>query len=42
VSSAEDGRYDATGQSVVVLTLRLITGMGWGHNNYSIRGLPMK
>ncbi|HET6574125.1 MAG TPA: hypothetical protein VFG68_11015 [Fimbriiglobus sp.] len=33
VSSGED---DATGQPVVVLTLRPITGSGWGHVNYSL------
>jgi hypothetical protein len=30
------GVDDATGQPVVVLTLRPITGTGWGHVNYSL------
>lgn len=30
------GVDDATGQPVVVLTLRPITGSGWGHVNYSL------
>jgi len=39
------GADDATGQHVVVLTLRPITGSGWGHVNYSLhpenaRSLP--
>ena len=31
------GVDDATGQPVVVLTLRPITGSGWRHINYSLR-----
>ena len=27
---------DATGQPVVVLTLRPVTGSGWGHVNYAL------
>jgi hypothetical protein len=30
------GVDDATGQPVVVLTLRPINGSGWGHVNYSL------
>jgi hypothetical protein len=30
------GVDEATGQPVVVLTLRPITGSGWGHVNYSL------
>jgi hypothetical protein len=30
------GVDDATGQHVVVLTLRTNTGSGWGHVNYSL------
>jgi hypothetical protein len=30
------GVDDATGQPVVVLTLRPTTGSGWGHVNYSL------
>jgi hypothetical protein len=30
------GVDDATGQHVVVLTLRPINGSGWGHVNYSL------
>ena len=36
VLGVASGVDDATGQPVVVLTLRPITGLGWGHVNYSL------
>jgi hypothetical protein len=36
VLGVSGGVDDATGQPVVVLTLRPITGSGWGHVNYSL------
>jgi hypothetical protein len=36
VLSVTGGMDEATGQPVVVLTLRPITGSGWGHVNYSL------
>lgn len=36
VLAASGGVDDANGQPVVVLTLRPITGKGWGHVNYSL------
>lgn len=36
VLAVTTGVDDATGQPVVVLTLRPITGSGWGHVNYSL------
>jgi hypothetical protein len=36
VLAVSGGVDDATGQPVVVLTLRPITGSGWGHVNYSL------
>ena len=36
VLAVNGGVDDATGQPVVVLTLRPNTGSGWGHVNYSL------
>jgi hypothetical protein len=36
VLGVSGGVDDATGQPVVILTLRPITGSGWGHVNYSL------
>jgi hypothetical protein len=36
VLSVTTGVDEATAQPVVVLTLRPITGTGWGHVNYSL------
>lgn len=36
VLAVSGGVDDASGQPVVVLTLRPITGSGWGHVNYSL------
>ena len=36
VLGVSGGVDDATGQPVVVLTLRPINGSGWGHVNYSL------
>lgn len=36
VLAVRGGTDDATGQPVVVLTVRPITGSGWGHVNYSL------
>lgn len=36
VLSVTTGVDEATAQPVVVLTLRPITGSGWGHINYSL------
>lgn len=36
VLAVSGGTDEATGQPVVCLTLRPITGSGWGHINYSL------
>lgn len=36
VLAVAGGLDDATGQPVVCLTLRPITGSGWGHVNYAL------
>ncbi len=36
VLAVTGGIDDATGQPVVCLTLRPITGSGWGHTNYAL------
>ena len=36
VLSVTSGVDDGTGQPIICLTLRPITGSGWGHVNYSL------